>query len=82
MPITVSQLTPLPAPPQKTDPANFAERADNFLAALPDFTTEFNNNVVNLNNIGSGLDQQEPIAAYSAVTTYNFPTVVAGSDGY
>lgn len=82
MPISVAQLTPLPTPPQKTDPANFAERADNFLAALPDFTTKFNNNVVNLNNIGSGLDQQEPIAAYSAVTTYNFPTVVAGSDGY
>lgn len=82
MPISVSQLTPLPTPPQKTDPANFAKRADSFLAALPDFTTKFNNNVVNLNNIGSGLDQQEPIAAYSAVTTYNFPKVVAGSDGY
>ncbi len=35
-------ITPLPTPPTRDDPANFATRADTFLAALPDFATEAN----------------------------------------
>lgn len=35
-------ITPLPTPPSRDDPANFATRADAFLAALPDFATEAN----------------------------------------
>jgi hypothetical protein len=35
-----------------------------------------------MNKIGAGLDQQTPIAAYDPGTTYDFPDVVAGSDGY
>lgn len=82
MPLSFEQLTLLPDPPLKTSPANFAQRADAFLDALPAFQVEFNGVITNLNSITSGLDQQTPIAAWSAATTYNFPTVVAGSDGY
>lgn len=40
--MTVS-VTPLPTPvPQRSDPANFATRADAFLAALPTFGSELN----------------------------------------
>ena len=35
-------LTPLPTPPSTTSPSNFDTRADAFLAALPQFTTEAN----------------------------------------
>lgn len=36
------QITALPTPPTRTDPNNFATRADAFLAALPTFGTEAN----------------------------------------
>lgn len=35
-------ITPLPTPPTRQDPTNFATRADSFLAALPTFATEAN----------------------------------------
>ena len=35
-------ITPLPDPPQRTDPTNFATKADAFLGALPTFATEAN----------------------------------------
>jgi len=35
-------ITPLPTPPSRDDPTNFATRADAFLGALPDFATEAN----------------------------------------
>lgn len=35
-------ITPLPTPPSREDPTNFATRADAFMAALPDFATETN----------------------------------------
>jgi hypothetical protein len=35
-------ITPLPTPPSRNDPANFAARADAFLGALPAFATETN----------------------------------------
>jgi hypothetical protein len=38
----MSTITPLPAPPTRTDPTNFAARADAFLAALPQMVDEFN----------------------------------------
>ena len=37
------EITPLPTPPQRSDPANFAARGDAFLAALPGFQAEANN---------------------------------------
>jgi hypothetical protein len=35
-------ITPLPDPPSRSDPTNFPERADAFMAALPGFATEAN----------------------------------------
>ena len=35
-------ITALPIPPSRSDPANFATRADAFLGALPTFATEAN----------------------------------------
>jgi len=35
-------ITALPTPPLRSDPSNFADRADTFLAALPLFATEAN----------------------------------------
>jgi hypothetical protein len=40
MPIT--NITPLPVPPSRSDPINFSDRADTFLAALPTFTNQLN----------------------------------------
>lgn len=33
-------ITPLPTPPQRSDPTNFPVRADAFMTALPTFATE------------------------------------------
>jgi hypothetical protein len=81
-PITIPTIDSLPEPPTKADPVNFAARADTFLGALPDFADTTNAAITEMNKIGAGLDQQTPIAAYDDETTYNFPTVAAGSDGY
>jgi len=35
-------ITPLPLPPSRSDPANFSQRADDFMGALPTFVTETN----------------------------------------
>lgn len=82
MPLSFSSITDLPTPPQKSDPSNFATRADAFVDALDDFVTEMNAVITELNTITSGLDTQTTIAAYAGGTTYNFPDTVAGSDGH
>lgn len=38
----VAQITPLPTPPTRQDPANFSARGDAFLGALPQFQVEAN----------------------------------------
>lgn len=81
MPLNIPLVSAVPDPPLKTDPANFAERGDLFLDALPGFCTDLNNVVTELNKITSGLDQTVPITAYDGATAYSFPDVVAGSDG-
>jgi hypothetical protein len=43
-------ITPLPTPPSRQDPSNFATRADDFLGALPTFTTEANALAADVNN--------------------------------
>jgi hypothetical protein len=35
-------ITPLPTPPSRSDPTNFAARGDAFMSALPTFATEAN----------------------------------------
>lgn len=42
-------ITPLPTPPSRQDPANFADEADAFLGALPTFGTEANQLATDVN---------------------------------
>jgi hypothetical protein len=57
-------ITPLPTPPSREDPANFATRADAFMAALPDFATETNAVAVEVDN-----DRIAAAASASTATT-------------
>jgi len=57
-------ITALPTPPTRQDPANFAVRADAFLAALPAFQSEANALAVDVN-----ADEVTASAAASTATT-------------
>jgi len=82
MPITIPTITQFTTPvPVKSDPVNFPSRADVMVSEFVTVITSQNAAIVEMNKIGAGLDQATPISAYNAGTTYNFPTVVAGSDG-
>ena len=54
-------ITPLPAPPSRQDPNNFAERADELLAALVVFVTE-------ANLLGADVSTQQTTASAAATT--------------
>lgn len=54
-------ITALPTPPSRSDPANFAARADAFLGALPTFATE-------VNSTASTVDSQSTTATNAANT--------------
>lgn len=89
-------ITPLPTPvPSRADPANFAERGDAFLAALPAFAaeanalaTEVNENAaicesaaqtVNVSAWISGLSYADGANVYDPVTYLTYRRKVAGS---
>lgn len=59
-------ITPLPTPPSRDDPTNFATRADAFLGALPDFATEANALAVSVNADAVSADADATAAAASA----------------
>lgn len=59
-------ITPLPTPPSRDDPANFATRADAFLGALPDFATEANALAVQVNANATTAAADADIAEASA----------------
>ena len=67
-------ITPLPTPvPSRADPANFAVRADAFLAALPTFATEANAleaNVDAAEAVCLSVAQTVNVTAWSSVTSY------------
>ena len=67
-------ITPLPTPvPTRADPANFAVRADAFLAALPTFATEANAleaNVDAAEAVCLSVAQTVNVTAWSSVTSY------------
>lgn len=67
-------LTPLPTPPSRDDPANFAARGDAFLGALPTFADELN---AELPTINEAIPASEIAVAlvnykgdYNSATTY------------
>lgn len=64
-------ITPLPTPPSRDDPTNFATRADAFLGALPDFATEANALAVDVNAdavaaAASAVDAEDAVTAAEA----------------
>jgi hypothetical protein len=63
-------ITPLPTPPRRDDPTNFATRADAFLGALPDFATEANALAVDVNAdaVAAAADATAAEAAAAAAT--------------
>ena len=63
-------ITPLPTPPSRDDPTNFATRADAFLGALPDFATEANALAVDVNAdaVAAAADATAATAAAAAAT--------------
>ncbi len=74
-------ITALPTPPSRNDPANFAERGDAFLAALPTFVTEANALESNVNQKEASATQAAQTAttkASDASTSANTATTKAG----
>lgn len=73
-------IAPLPSPPSRQDPANFATEADAFLGALPTFQSE-------VNAAGSYIDAKAIsvgntfVGNYSAGTTYVIGQSVLYTDG-
>lgn len=59
-------ITPLPTPPSRQDPGNFASRADDFLGALPTFATEANATATQVNSDATGASNSAAAAAASA----------------
>lgn len=58
-------ITSLPTPPSRSDPENFPERADAFMAALPRFATEANALQEHVNEAAAAADQNAAAAAQS-----------------
>lgn len=58
-------ITALPTPPTRQDPANFSDRADDFLAALPTFASEANTLQADVN-----AKQAAAAASESAASTH------------
>lgn len=58
-------ITSLPTPPSRSDPENFPERADAFMAALPRFATEANALQEHVNEAAATVDQDAAAAAVS-----------------
>ncbi len=59
-------ITSLPTPPSRSDPENFSERADAFMAALPRFATEANALQEDVVQSALSADQDANAAASSA----------------
>ena len=63
----MTTITALPTPvPQRSDPVNFAARADLFLAALPTFATETNTVASEVNSNAATASSQAGIAVSAA----------------
>lgn len=77
-------ITKLPAPPNTSDALNFNSRADTFLASLPNFVTETNQVIGEINaRTGESIVSSQLSASYavSAASAVNATTWVSGT-GY
>jgi len=77
-------ITALPTPPSRSDPANFADRGDAFLGALPTFVTEANAlaTATNQNEINAELAETNAASSASAasISASNAATSEANAD--
>lgn len=72
-------ITTLPNPPSRQDPANFADNADAFLGALPDFGDEANALADYVETVASAVDADATAAAASASDAATSETNAADS---
>lgn len=78
----MTTITTLPTPPSRSDPINFADRADAFLGALPDFGDEANAVASEINANASAANTskvQAEAAAAAALATANTELWVSGT---
>ena len=71
----MTTVSPLPTPPSRNDPANFATRADQFLAALPTFVTELNTVASEINAVASDVNASKTAALVSEQNAASYATV-------
>jgi hypothetical protein len=75
-------ITPLPTPPSRADSANFASRADSFLAALPTFATEANATATEVNGYSTSASNSAAAAtaaSAAAVSATNITQWISGT---
>ena len=72
-------ITALPNPPSRSDPANFPERADAFMAALPTFVQEANVLQAQVNEAAGAADDNAAAAGGSAQDAANSRSQAAQS---
>lgn len=76
-------ITPLPTPPSRSDsPSTFADDADVFIAALPDFVTEANALATEVNGYQSSASSSATAASSSATAASASATAAASSANY
>jgi flagellar basal body rod protein FlgC len=77
-------ITALPTPPSRSDPANFANRGDAFLGALPVFTTEANAlaTEVNANTLIAQASADIAVNAVNAISWVSGTTYAIGDVRY
>jgi len=78
----MTTITTLPTPPSRSDPINFADRADAFLGALPDFGDETNAVASEVNGYSTAAQTaktQAEAAAAAALATANTILWVSGT---
>lgn len=72
-------ITTLPSPPSRQDPTNFADEADAFLGALPDFGDEANALANYVDGVAATVDTDASAAATSATNAATSATNAANS---
>lgn len=75
-------ITPLPTPPSRQDPANFASRADQFLGQLPTFANEANALALDVNNKQITATNAANTATSAATTATNAANTATASSNY
>lgn len=68
-------ITPLPTPPTRQDPVNFADRADTFLAALPTFAVEVNTDLSTVNSNMTAIQTVSTNISDVNTVVSNLPTI-------